>query len=190
MKALGTVAVVVVVPGAIVWGSDWLDSPTDRDEWTAAYCAFGAVSEAQFYGCVDHVAIEDIEPSNTAAAVCAREGGGDTCGDAGPFGRAGLRCVCWTMFSKTSAEARHEDVPVAGVLHRPTRRGESGGATVRSTATQASGRASGLGHVRHVSKPASAASSTSRQSLLSGSTPRSAIAHRRSASSATRPVGR
>ena len=48
------------------------------------YCAYGAVSAAQFDGCVDHVTLKDIDRLNTPAAMFSRHEIG--CGeDAGPF---------------------------------------------------------------------------------------------------------
>jgi hypothetical protein len=56
----------------------------DRDLWVETYCAYGSQSEDQFYGCVDHVTVEDVERSSSDAALCARDAP-DECDGAGPY---------------------------------------------------------------------------------------------------------
>lgn len=52
---------------------------------TTAYCEYGALSEAQLQGCIDHVTVDDFDRLNTNAARYAR-GELDKCRrDAGPF---------------------------------------------------------------------------------------------------------
>jgi hypothetical protein len=56
----------------------------DRSEWVQAYCAYGAKTEGQFFGCVERVRVADVERS----AECARDGG-ESCSDAGPYWQSG-----------------------------------------------------------------------------------------------------
>jgi hypothetical protein len=50
------------------------DSMTDADR-VEAYCAYGAKSETQWRGCVDHVTIEQVRGYDTRAADFALNGG-------------------------------------------------------------------------------------------------------------------
>ena len=49
------------------------------------YCNYGAVSEAQRQGCIDHVTSDDIDQLDTNAARYARGMIDDCRADAGPF---------------------------------------------------------------------------------------------------------
>lgn len=48
--------------------------PSDRER-VEAYCAYGAKSAAQWFGCVDHVTIEKVRAMGTPAARFALDGG-------------------------------------------------------------------------------------------------------------------
>jgi hypothetical protein len=68
------IAAVMAVPAGCGGGDEVSD-----------YCAYGAVSQAQLDGCVDHVGTDDIDRLDTNAARYAR-GELDKClADAGPF---------------------------------------------------------------------------------------------------------
>lgn len=69
--------VAVVMTGAACGGND------DKLR-VDAYCAFGAKSEAQWRGCVDHVTEAHVEAAESPAARCALDGS-DACDGAGSF---------------------------------------------------------------------------------------------------------
>jgi len=49
------------------------------------YCAYGAVSQAQLDGCIDHVTPQTVDDYDTNAAEYARGELEECLGDAGPF---------------------------------------------------------------------------------------------------------
>ena len=81
--ALAALAVFVAL------GTYFVAHAPGRDLWVETYCAYGARSEAQFEGCVDHVTIENIAQSSSDAAICARDAP-DECDGAGPYWQPSL----------------------------------------------------------------------------------------------------
>lgn len=78
LTVLGVGAVIAVLAGYVLLTND------DPDQVTA-YCSYGAVSQAQLDGCVEHVSSDDIDALDTEAARYAR-GERDGCGpQSGPF---------------------------------------------------------------------------------------------------------
>jgi hypothetical protein len=71
-------------------GCEGEDTATFRDypqrgEYVEKYCAYGAVSEAQLQGCLDHVDPAEIDVLDTNASAYA-DGDLDAClEDSGPF---------------------------------------------------------------------------------------------------------
>jgi hypothetical protein len=55
------------------------------EDEVSAYCHYGAVSEAQLNGCIDHVGTEQIDRLDTNAARYARGELDECLADAGPF---------------------------------------------------------------------------------------------------------
>ena len=57
-----------------------------RTNYIHHYCAYGAVSEAQLNGCLNHVTTSEVDDRKTPAAIFARSGGDAECGPgAGPL---------------------------------------------------------------------------------------------------------
>ena len=70
-------------------GSD-SSSPGQKGEpdpaaYVEDYCAYGAVSQAQLDGCIDHVTPQTVDDYDTNAAEYARGELEECLGDAGPF---------------------------------------------------------------------------------------------------------
>jgi len=63
------------------------DPPSESDPaiYVEDYCAYGAVSQAQLDGCIDHVTPGTVDGYDTNAAEYARGELGECLGDAGPF---------------------------------------------------------------------------------------------------------
>ena len=75
----------ISAPAAVILGLAVLASYGCGQSEVAAYCSYGAVSEAQLNGCIDHVTESDVADLNTNAADYGR-GELDQClSDSGPF---------------------------------------------------------------------------------------------------------
>jgi hypothetical protein len=74
----------VLVAGAIAYGL-YVGHQSRLHGTVADYCAYGAVSRAQFEGCKDHVSTDDVERLNTDAARFARRELEGCLADSGPF---------------------------------------------------------------------------------------------------------
>ena len=68
-------------------GGSSSDPPSESDPaiYVEDYCAYGAVSQAQLDGCIDHVTPQTVDGYDTNAAEYARGEMGECLGDAGPF---------------------------------------------------------------------------------------------------------
>jgi hypothetical protein len=78
---LAMIAVVVVI-GLI--RDDRSSGPSDTPD-VRAYCSYGAVSPAQWGGCMDHVGEDEISATASDAADFAHDPDGVGCGGAGPY---------------------------------------------------------------------------------------------------------
>jgi hypothetical protein len=58
---------------------------TPPDDEVARYCSYGAVSESQLQGCVDHVGVDQVESSDTNAGQYGRGELTECLEDSGPF---------------------------------------------------------------------------------------------------------
>lgn len=78
-------AVSVAIASTILLGCGDAGSAGGGDDTVSRYCAYGAVSEAQLEGCIDHVTSSEVSELNTNAAKFAR-GSTDRClSDSGPY---------------------------------------------------------------------------------------------------------
>ena len=82
MRRLG---LLVVVGALALSGCGGAGNRSDDGSLVDDYCSYGAVSEAQLEGCIEHVSVEDIDELDTNAAEFARGELDDCRPDAGPF---------------------------------------------------------------------------------------------------------
>jgi hypothetical protein len=79
----------VLLAFGFAWALSACGSGLDADRMVIDYCMYGARSEAQLEGCIDHVTADEVKRRDSNAARWARNGG-ECLGDAGPFCRKAL----------------------------------------------------------------------------------------------------
>jgi hypothetical protein len=83
MRSAVVLACAAVALLAVGFAAGSWDPPASKK--VEAYCKYGAVSQAQLDGCIDHLTDDDVDSRNTRAAKYAK-GTLRTCmDDAGPF---------------------------------------------------------------------------------------------------------